>query len=37
MRITNVETHLVGRETDQAVDRWLYVTIHTDEGITGVG
>jgi galactonate dehydratase len=37
MQITGVETHLVGREVGRAVDRWLYVTIHTDEGITGVG
>ena len=37
MQITDVETHLVGRDVGHAVDRWLYVTVRTDEGITGVG
>lgn len=37
MEITNIKTHLVGQEVGHAVDRWLYVTVHTDEGITGVG
>lgn len=37
MKITNIKTHLVGQEVGHAVDRWLYVTVHTDEGITGVG
>ncbi|MDX1744692.1 MAG: mandelate racemase/muconate lactonizing enzyme family protein [Halobacteriales archaeon] len=37
MEITDVETHLVGRDVGHAVDRWLYVSIRTDEGITGIG
>ncbi|NHN61674.1 MULTISPECIES: galactonate dehydratase [Halorussus] len=37
MEITKLETHLVGNETDHAVDRWLFVRIHTDEGIVGTG
>ena len=37
MEITDVETHLVGRDVGHAVDRWLYVTVRTDEGIVGVG
>ena len=43
MEITDVETRLVGTDTGSrtggghAVDRWLFVQVHTDAGITGLG
>lgn len=37
MEITGVDTHLVGRGSGHAVDRWLFVEVHTDTGLTGVG
>ncbi len=37
MEITEVETHLVGAGSEHAVDRWLFVEVHTDAGVTGVG
>lgn len=37
MEITRVETHLVGAGSEHAVDRWLFVEVHTDAGVTGVG
>jgi galactonate dehydratase len=37
LTITDVKTYLVGSKTDHAVDRWLLVRIHTDEGIIGTG
>lgn len=43
MEISKIETWLVGTNTGSrtgdghAIDRWLFVEIHTDQGITGVG
>ena len=37
MEITGVDTHLVGSGSGHAVDRWLFVEVHTDAGLTGVG